>query len=88
MLADGRARGEARLAAQGGLRVCALSSCGEREVHAAQFKLCAACKGVVYCCQAHQAEHWPSHKAACKAARKAAADTAAAAAADDDGNAA
>jgi hypothetical protein len=42
-------------------------------VHPAQFKLCAACTTVVYCCKAHQAEDWPSHKAACKAARKAAA---------------
>ena len=54
------------------LRVCALPSCGAREAHVAHFKNCGACGGVVYCSKAHQAEHWPAHKAACKAARKAA----------------
>ncbi len=56
------------------LRACALEACGAREVHAAQFKKCAACATVVYCCKAHQEAHWPAHKAACKAARKAAAE--------------
>ena len=52
---------------------CALPACGAREVHEAQFKKCAACQAVVYCCKEHQAAHWPAHKVACKAARKAAA---------------
>ena len=65
-------RKAARIVAQGGLRACALASCGAHEAHAAHFKRCAGCKAVVYCCKAHQAEHWPAHKAACKAARKAA----------------
>ena len=55
------------------LRCCALGACGAREVHEAQFKSCAACKAIVYCCREHQAADWPAHKAACKAARKAAA---------------
>jgi hypothetical protein len=59
-------------------RSCGLASCGAREAHPDHFKSCAACRGPVYCCKEHQTEHWPSHKAACKAARKAAA------AADDD----
>jgi hypothetical protein len=60
-------------AAARGLRACALSSCGAREAHVSHYKLCAACGGAAYCCKAHQAEDWPTHKAACKAARKAAA---------------
>ena len=57
-----------------GLRSCALASCGAKEAHPSHFKSCAACKAVVYCCKEHQTEHWPSHKAACKAARKAQAE--------------
>jgi hypothetical protein len=56
-----------------GLRACALAGCAAREVHASQFKVCSACKQAVYCCREHQTADWPSHKAACKAARKAAA---------------
>jgi hypothetical protein len=63
----------ARRVATHGLCACALAACGAREVHATQFKKCAACQGVVYCCKAHQEADWPAHKAACKAARKAAA---------------
>jgi hypothetical protein len=55
------------------LRTCALEACAAREVHAAQFKKCAGCQATVYCCKQHQVDHWPAHKAACKAARKAAA---------------
>jgi hypothetical protein len=62
-----------------GLRRCALASCGAREAHVSHYKLCAACKTVVYCSKAHQAEDWPAHKCACKAARKEAAAAAAAA---------
>jgi hypothetical protein len=52
-----------------GLHVCAMGSCGAREVHASQFKLCGACKAVCYCSKEQQAAHWRQHKAACKAAR-------------------
>ena len=54
------------------LRTCALPSCGAAELHPDQFKRCAACGGVHYCCKEHQTAHWPEHKAACKAARRAA----------------
>jgi hypothetical protein len=63
----------ATAAAKRGLRACALAGCAAREVHASQFKKCAACQGAAYCCKEHQTTDWPSHKAACKAARKAAA---------------
>ena len=63
----------AAAAAAPGLRSCHLPGCCAREAHPAHFKSCAACRGVVYCCREHQTEHWPSHRAACKAARKAAA---------------
>jgi hypothetical protein len=59
----------AAAAAAKGLRRCALERCGAREVHASQFKLCAACKTVCYCSREHQAAHWRDHKTACKAAR-------------------
>jgi hypothetical protein len=68
------AAARASFVAQGGrLRPCALDACDAVEAHASHFKLCAACKTVVYCSKAHQADDWPTHKAACKAARKAAA---------------
>jgi hypothetical protein len=63
----------AAAAAAPGLRTCALEACGAREAHPAHFKSCAACRVPAYCCKAHQEADWPSHKAACKAARKAAA---------------
>ena len=56
--------------AQGRLRACALASCAAREAHEAQFKKCAACLTVCYCCREHQVADWPAHKVACKAARK------------------
>jgi hypothetical protein len=62
----------AAAAAAPGLRTCALVSCGAREAHLAHFKSCAACRCSAYCCKEHQTADWPSHKAACKAARKAA----------------
>ena len=62
--------------AAGRLQQCALAGCAARESHASQFKRCGACKTVVYCSREHQVEDWPSHKAACKAARKTAADSA------------
>jgi hypothetical protein len=76
-----------RAAESGARRTCALESCGAREVHASQFKLCGACKSVCYCSAEHQAAHWRDHKAACKAARKAAA-AASGAGADDAGGSA
>jgi hypothetical protein len=63
----------AAAAAAPGLRTCALAACRAREAHPAHFKSCAACRVPAYCCKVHQEEDWPSHKAACKAARKAAA---------------
>lgn len=55
------------------LHTCALETCGAREVHESQFKKCGACRTAAYCSKEHQTTDWPSHKAACKAARKAAA---------------
>ena len=66
-----RAIADADLAA-GRLQLCALAGCAAREAHASHFKRCGACRTVCYCCREHQVEDWPSHKAACKAARKAA----------------
>ncbi len=63
-------------AAKLGLHSCGLASCGAREAHASQFKPCAACRTVDYCCKEHQAADWPNHKAACKAARQVKADDA------------
>jgi hypothetical protein len=60
-------------AASGQLKSCALACCGAKEAHVSHFSRCSACKIVVYCCREHQVAHWPTHKAACKAARKAAA---------------
>ena len=57
-----------------GRQLCA--HCGAREVHAAHFKRCSACKAVVFCSKDCQLANWPAHKAACKATRKAAADAA------------
>lgn len=54
------------------LRHCALGTCKCREKSFGMFKLCSRCRTVVYCCKEHQAEDWPAHKVACKAARKAA----------------
>jgi hypothetical protein len=56
--------------AAGRLQQCALAGCASKEVHVSQFKKCGACRTVAYCCKEHQVEDWPSHKAACKAARK------------------
>ena len=64
--------GVAEAAAEGavrGLHKCALAGCAAKEVHVSQFKRCGACRTVSYCCREHQLADWPSHKAACKAAR-------------------
>ncbi len=62
-------------AAARGQHTCALAGCAAKEVHVSQFKKCGACRTVAYCCREHQVADWPSHKAACKAARKAAPKT-------------
>ena len=67
---DIRAKKDASFAA-GKLGKCALGGCAAREAHEAQFKHCAACHTVCYCCREHQVADWPAHKAACKAARRA-----------------
>ncbi len=71
---DERRTAVAAAAAAPGLRTCALATCDAREQHPKHFKSCAACRIPAYCCKEHQSEDWPSHKAACKAARKAAAE--------------
>ena len=67
------AQERASAAASGQLRSCASATCGAREAHPSHFSKCGGCKTVAYCCRDHQLADWPSHKAACKAARKAAA---------------
>ena len=68
------AKAQADIAARG-LQSCA--HCSAREVHVKQFKQCSACKTIAFCSRDCQLANWPSHKAACKAARKAAAGSAA-----------
>ena len=64
--------------AESGLRRCEMmAGCAAREANQAQFKSCAACRAVVYCCREHQVADWDSHRAACKATRKAQAEEAA-----------
>jgi hypothetical protein len=70
------ANAAAAASAAPGLRTCGLESCGAREQHPKHFRPCSACRGVAYCCDRHKSEDWPSHKAACKAARKVAAENA------------
>ncbi len=65
-----REAARAAAAAAPACRTCAFGGCGARELHAAHFKSCSACRGVAYCSKEHQVEDWPNHKAACKAARK------------------
>jgi hypothetical protein len=62
--------------AAGRLQECALAGCAAREAHVSHFNRCSACRTVSYCSKKHQVEDWPSHKAACKAARKAKAEPA------------
>ena len=71
----GRLDAAAAEAAVRGLRGCALAGCASKEIHVSQFKRCGACQQAFYCCREHQLADWPSHKAACKAARKAAAQS-------------
>jgi len=58
--------------ARHGLRRCALPACDAQEAHPGHFKKCGACKTVAYCGREHQQQDWPTHKAACQAARAAA----------------
>ena len=75
MLEQGRAGDEeARLAdlAAHGLLLCALLSCGKKELTVREFKVCSACKAVAYCCAEHGALHWTAaHKRECKALKAA-----------------
>ena len=50
-----------------GLELDRCAACGRVEPRKAAFQRCSRCKGVKYCSAAHQREHWPVHKAACKA---------------------
>jgi hypothetical protein len=50
--------------ARHGLRRCALPSCDVTEPHPQAHKLCSGCRGVVYCCKAHQVEDRRRHKRA------------------------
>jgi hypothetical protein len=50
--------------ARHGLRACALPGCSATEPQPKAFKVCGRCRGVVYCCAAHQAEDWRRHKRA------------------------
>jgi hypothetical protein len=58
-----------------GLRACALPECDATEPEPKAFKVCARCRAVVYCCQAHQQQDWRRHKREddCKAKAAAAA---------------
>ena len=49
--------------------LCGLPSCGSQSRGAAPLLACVCKLGIAYCSTEHQAEHWRSHKAACKAAR-------------------
>ncbi len=57
-----------RAAAPGGLRRCALPSCGAPEREARQFCLCAGCGDtrVAYCCADHHRDDWKRHKRDCR----------------------
>ena len=66
--------------AEHGLRECALPSCDKTEKSVKEFKLCAGCHLLLYCCLEHQALDWKAHKTACRqkeAARLAAEEAAA-----------
>ena len=66
---DDAARAAADAAFAGGLRHCALPSCGSREATVHQFKTCGGCRQLSYCSAAHAAEHWKSeHRRACSRA--------------------
>jgi hypothetical protein len=57
-----RRRCAAADAARHGLRACAAPKCGKKEAHAKEFKVCGRCRGVAYCCAAHQQADWRRHK--------------------------
>ena len=52
--------------AKHGLRDCALPSCSKAEKTVKEFKLCAGCQSLVYCCLEHQALDWKAHKKECR----------------------
>ena len=55
-------------AAPGGLRRCALPSCGALEREYRQFSRCSGCgnTAVAYCCSSHHREDWKRHKRECR----------------------
>lgn len=54
------------------LRACSLPSCGRKEAAPLDFRVCALCNAVAYCCEAHSASHWRAgHRRACEALVKA-----------------
>ena len=50
-----------------GSKRCGFAGCPQGDVKARE--VCAACEKVRYCSRSCQLQHWPDHKAACKAAR-------------------
>ena len=51
--------------------LCALPGCGLRRREGDDRKAlmrCSTCRAAMYCGAAHQKEHWPRHKAECRAA--------------------
>jgi hypothetical protein len=53
--------------------LCALPSCGARaRPDGKRLKRCGRCLVAAYCCEAHQREHWPTHRPLCSAAAPAA----------------
>eukprot|EP00884_Botryococcus_braunii_P004386 jgi/Botrbrau1/13949/Bobra.250_1s0004.1 len=48
-------------------RPCICAQCGKESEAEVIFQWCSACRSVYYCGRVCQVEHWPSHKAACKA---------------------
>lgn len=47
------------------LRACGLPSCGFAEASPLDFRVCAICNAVAYCCEAHSAAHWRDHRRGC-----------------------
>ena len=41
------------------------AQCGVAEAVRGDFKACARCRSVHYCCKEHQRAHWKTHKATC-----------------------
>jgi hypothetical protein len=53
--------------------LCGLPSCGARaRPDGKRLKRCGRCLVTAYCCEAHQREHWPTHRPLCRPAAPAA----------------